>query len=191
MTPDFAEPHATPVILRGLRAAALARWGPLGLAAIGALLPPEIRRAAVDVEPPRRAWVPERHVIAFAQAAMNGPCQGRAGDFSAYVGDMVALGFGRVRRLFLMVVSPIMLLERSPDLWHLEHSHGQLSSYRDGPQTGVMILRDHPYTQTPAARLAIAEGFRHGMSLTRTRGPVAIEHALRADGALEVRLSWT
>jgi len=145
---------------------------------------------AIDVEPSARIWVPERYTIAWAEAAFHGLCLGEEALFRRYVDRMVELSFGRVRRLVLRVVDAPMLLERSGDMWRTEHSHGLMRGRTLGPGRGVMSLYDHPYTQTRIARLAISEGIRFGLGLSRGTHEVEEEHRLSPAGALEIDLFW-
>ncbi len=170
------------------RAAAVELYGDGGLGDIAARLPPEVRRAVVDSAIVVDRWLPERFVIAWQEAVWEGPARKSDAEFRRYVDRVVDSGFGRVRRLLVNLVTPATLCTRAAELWHDEHTHGEISARPDG-NVVVIRLRDHPYVTRPVSRLVMAESLRHAASLTRAR---SVGEAHRLDGdALEVKLTWS
>jgi hypothetical protein len=54
---------------------------------------------------------------------------------------------------------------------------------------GTLVLRDHPYTETPQGRTAITEMLRYIVELSRARSPTAT-HALVSPGVLQMKIRW-
>ena len=125
--------------------------------------------------------------MAWQEAVWNGPAQLDEAAFRGWIARTVDAGFGRVRRLLVNLVTPATLCTRAVELWHEEHSHGQITAEPRGQQV-LIRLRQHPYVEKPISRMTLAEGLRHAASLTRAK---AVEETHRLDGdALEVKLTW-
>ncbi len=184
-----AEPCAGQRVFVASRAAAVELYGDGGLRAIGERLPSEARAALVDTALITEPWLPERFVMAWQEAVFDGPAQHGAEEFRRYVDKVVDAGFGRVRRLLVNLVTPATLCTRAAELWHDEHTHGQIRAEPSG-QVVVITLRDHPYVTRPIARLVLAESLRHAASLTRARRVEQLHRVVDGD-ALEVRLTWS
>ena len=106
-------------------------------------------------------------------------------EFRRYVDKVVDAGFGRVRRLLVNLVTPATLCTRAADLWHDEHTHGEITATPTG-RVVVIRLREHPYVTRPIARMVMAESLAHAARLTRAK---RVDELHRVDGdALEVRL---
>jgi hypothetical protein len=181
------EPRAAQRVFVASRAAALALYGDAGLREIAARLPVEARwlaESAIITD----AWLPERFVMAWQEAVWGGPARTDLDAFCVYIHRVVDAGFGRVRRLLVNMVTPATLCKRAAELWHDEHTHGEISAEPDG-QLVVIRLREHPYVKRPIACLVMAESLRRAASLTRVRHVEQTHRVL--DDALEVRLTWT
>jgi hypothetical protein len=183
-----AEPCAAQRVFVASRAAAVELFGDGGLREIADRLPPDVRGALIDSAIISEAWLPERFVMAWQEAVFEGPARNSDDAFRRYVHKVVDSGFGRVRRLLVNLVTPATLCTRAAELWHDEHTHGEISAAPTG-HVVIIKLRNHPYVTRPIARLVMAESLRHAASLTRVK---RVEQLHRVDGdALEVRLTWS
>jgi len=170
------------------RAAAFELYGDEGLRAIATHLPDDVRTVLVDSALIVDRWLPERYVMAWQEAVWLGPARTNNDELRRYIGRVVDAGFGRVRRLLVNLVTPATLCERAAELWHDEHTHGEISAHPEG-NVVLIRLRNHPYVERPIARMVMAESLRHAASLTRAK---RVEQQHRVDGdALEVRLTWS
>ncbi|HXU69770.1 MAG TPA: hypothetical protein VN947_10600 [Polyangia bacterium] len=183
-----SEPCAAQRVFVASRAAALELYGDDGLRQIAERLPPDVRGALIDSAIITEAWLPERFVMAWQEAVFEGPARGSDDAFRRYVDKVVDAGFGRVRRLLVNLVTPATLCTRAAELWHDEHTHGEISATPEG-HVVIIRLRHHPYVARPIARVVMAESLRYAASLTRAKHVVELH---RVDGdALEVRLTWS
>ena len=183
-----AEPCAAQRVFVASRAAAVQLWGDDGLREIAEHLPPDVRGALIDSALITEAWLPERFVMAWQEAVFAGPVRGSDVELRRYIDKVVDNGFGRVRRLLVQLVTPATLCTRAAELWHDEHTHGEISAQPTG-RVVIIRLRDHPYVGRPIARLVMAESLRYAASLTRAS---RVDQLHRVDGdALEVRLTWS
>jgi hypothetical protein len=180
------EPRAGQRVFVASRAASKEIFGEAGLRAIGERMPADAQHLvnSVLIEEP---WLPERFVMAWQEAVWAGPAQLDEAAFRVWIDKTVELGFGRVRRLLVNLVTPATLCTRGAELWQEEHTHGQLTATPRGQEV-VIRLREHPYTERPIARMVLAEGFRYAASLTRAKS-VTESHRLDGD-TLEVKLNW-
>ncbi|MDB4966136.1 MAG: hypothetical protein JWN44_1825 [Myxococcales bacterium] len=168
------------------RVAALEMYGNEGLKAISAGLPEEARVVA-DTALITEKWLPETWIMAWQEAVWHGPARADDAAFRAYIRRVVDAGFGRVRRLLVNLVTPATLCSRAAELWHDEHTHGEISAHPEG-RVVTIRLRAHPYVARPVARMVMAESLRHAASLTRAKD---VQEVHRLDGdALEVKLTW-
>jgi len=169
------------------RDAAAQLWGPGCFEDIAARMAPrerdELFAERLD------AWFPERALIAACFAVWEGIADRDRERYSAWIDAMMDLSFGRIKRLFLSMATPDKLFTMAPKLWREGHTHGELVGILHGPGRGTLILRDHPYTETPQARATISESMRHIVSLTRAKS-VSESHALVEAGALEMKIRW-
>jgi hypothetical protein len=117
------------------------------------------------------------------------------GELARFVARSIELGLGRVKSAFFAGITPGKLVERAPELWRWQHTHGELSASMDG-QTGMVTLADHPYVESAASRRLTAESYRHIVTMAGARDVRAAWSAVpRGHGsavlhALVVRLSW-
>jgi hypothetical protein len=188
MGPATTEPCAAQRVFVASRAAAVELYGDTGLHVIGERLPPEMRGPLVDSAIITEPWLPERFVMAWQEAVFEGPARSSDDEFRRYIDRVVDAGFGRVRRLLVNLVTPATLCTRAAELWHDEHTHGEITAVPTG-QVVVIRLRNHPYVTRPVARLVMAESLRYAASLTRAKR-VAEAHHMDGD-VLEVRLTWS
>jgi hypothetical protein len=183
-----AEPCAGQRVFVASRAAAVEMYGDGGLREIAERLPPDVRGALIDSAILTEPWLPERFVMAWQEAVFEGPARGSDDAFRRYIYRVVDAGFGRVRRLLVNLVTPVTLCTRAAELWHDEHTHGEISAEPSG-KVVLIKLRNHPYVTRPIARLVMAESLRHAASLTRVK---RVDQLHRVEGdALEVRLTWS
>lgn len=185
---ESSEPTARARILVAIRAAALDLWGDKGLLDITARLPAETRRRSLDERMAPLAWVPERDVIAWYEALWSGPVEGREDVFLGFVRQMMNRGFGRTRRALLLIASPEALVTRAPQLWRIEHSHGDLSFVlaRRGAR---LTLKNSLYATLPLLRLTTTEIYRYALSLSRARDVTAVRQG-GEEGSLVIEVGW-
>jgi hypothetical protein len=103
---------------------------------------------------------------------------------------MIDAGFGRVRKMLVALASPETILQKAPNLWQHDHSHGTLSLVALEADSAKVSLTDHPYTETSIGRLAIAEIYRYCLQLCRARDAVEV-HYREPNGTFMVCLRWT
>lgn len=176
-------------VLMGFREAALASWGEAGLQQIGALLSEPARRDTVDVAAVSIVWMPETYVLEWYRALWYGPCGSSRDAFRRFLDRMIDAGFGRVRKMLVALASPETILQKAPNLWQHDHSHGTLSVVAIEADSAKVSLTDHPYTETSIARVAIAEIYRYCLQLCRT-GEVVEVHYREPNGTFIVCLRW-
>jgi hypothetical protein len=177
-------------IIRSLAAAVQDLWGEDALRGVIERLPPETRAATASAQFIAIDWYPTRHIMKWGVAILDGPAFGDEVAFSKCVSRSVELGFGLVQRAFLAFATPTRLAGRAADLWRHEHSHGTLVIESSDTKRGDarLALRDHPFVTESLARIAISEGIRTVLSLSRARN-VRERHAVLGD-ALFITLRW-
>jgi hypothetical protein len=182
------EPMTKGTILHALVGAVRETWGEPGIRAIVDRLPPATAEATPGLVP--IVWYPTRYLLEWNAALMDGPAQGDENAFRRCVARSIDLGFGRVRRAFLVFATPKLLAKRAADLWRHDHTHGTLTrSERDlPPRTARFLLEDHLFVKAPVDRLAIAEVLRHVLSLSHAND-VRETHAMQGN-ALAITLRW-
>jgi hypothetical protein len=186
--PVFGESCARGTILMAFRDAANTLWGDAGVRAIGAALPEDVRRETVDVGVVNLAWVPETYVLAWYEAVWHGPCGGDRDAFVGFLQRMMDRGFGRVRKAFLSLAKPAVILNKAPSLWRHDHTHGELTLDTVGRDSARVKLVDHAYTTTSLACMATAEIYRYCVELCQAKNVTEIHY--REANALIVRLRW-
>ena len=135
-------------------------------------------------------WLPERHVLAWYQAAFTGPAMREQAAYYTFLDRMMDCGFGRVRRLLLsMAASPRNVYEKSAELWRHDHTTGELLARPSGPTGCIFDLRDHVYAQSELGRQSIAEIYRYAISLTRAGRSARQRHALEGT-TLVTHIDW-
>ncbi len=185
----IGEPSTRATQLLAFRSAALTLWGTAGWRDIVERLPPRTREVLVaDNLVVAVGWVPERYMLDLAEAVCAGPALGSHEAYREFVGHVIALGFGRVRRLLVQFAPPGAVLKRAPELWRHDHTHGELDVAIEDRR--AVVHMDHPVlTTTPLSRQTASEMFRSVLGLTRARDVVE-EHGLEPDGRLKVVLRW-
>ena len=200
-------------------------WGDDALRDIAARLPPETRRATFDEIVLALSWLPSGYISDWHEAVWNGPAKQDDALFCRFVDRSVELGFGRMQRFFLKLATPKQLVERAPEMWRRQHTHGQITVSVRGhyehalpeaqgspsaddtaaPPVATVTLRDHPFVNRAVSRRALAEVWRHILTLARAKdateshrveaAPPSGAPGARGEAgeaaALVVRLSWT
>ena len=185
-----SEPSSKATHLVAFRAAAVAMWGNAGWEAVVDRLPKDARDALVQGGLVVAAgWVPERHMVKLAEAVFEGPVRGKPDLYRDFVHEVIALGFGRVRRVLVQFAHPHPELRRAPELCRHDHTHGELTVQMD-EKSALAIVTHDVLTSTQLSRATAAEMFRAVLTLTRAR-EVKQEHGLDADGRLRVLLKWS
>jgi hypothetical protein len=128
-------------------------------------------------------------MIAFNFALWEGPADRQRAHYFPWVRRTTDLSFGRVKRLFLSMATPEKVLRSAAALWRADQNTGTQEGTADG-KTGRILLRDHPYCDTPQARAGYAEMVRYVVELTRAKN-VTETHAAVAPRGLEIKLRWT
>ncbi len=189
-TPPPAEPQTRGTIVHSLTAATRELWGEDGLNEVSQRLSAEARAATLGAEFTSLGWYPTRHLLEWNEAILHGPAAGDRSAFRHAVALSIRLGFGRVRRVFLSFATPTLLAERAVQLWRHDQTHGTLTVTTADASLGRsrVVLKDHPFTTTPVARLAIAEVFREVLSLSRAKN--VVESHATAGEVLAIDLSW-
>jgi hypothetical protein len=188
LAPTTAVPLARGVVMGGLRQAAIDVWGDEGLKMIGAALPTAVRASTFEQFVIPLSWYPETHVTAWFEAAYEHPAARREKDFCTYLDRMMDYGFGRIRKALLRLASPGLVLSQAPRLWRHDHSHGHVEVVMHDA-AAELSLRDHVYAADPISRIALAEIYRYGVSLTGVPR-VTATHEVDRSGALVVSLRW-
>jgi hypothetical protein len=137
---------------------------------------------------PLDEWLPETFIIAWSEAVWRGPARQNAVVMRKYIAASIALGFGRVRRFFLQMMTPESIASRATELWRQEHNTGTLTAEVLRRGHVRVQLADHPYVETPLMRLAIAEAIRFIVSLTRAQN-VTEKHPSRG-ATLVIDVGW-
>lgn len=172
--PPPGVPLARGSVLHGFRAALLDLHGEGALEVLAAALPIATRVATVETMVLPFEWVVLDHVVAWHEALWAGPCRSDEVALAKLVSRSIELGFGKFKSAFFAGVTPERLVNRAPELWRWQHSHGDLSVTVEGA-TGVVLLRDHPYVDHATSRRVTAESYRQIVLLA---------------GATDVRAAW-
>jgi hypothetical protein len=137
---------------------------------------------------PMPEWVPVRVTVALSFAVYEGPVDRDKTKFFQFLHRHTDNSVGRVSKFLLGLARPERLFAQAPKMWRTEHTVGTLEACIDG-KSGVAILRDHPYVETPHGRAAIAETFRYVVELSRAKD-VTETHMLVGTNAVEIKLRW-
>jgi hypothetical protein len=170
------------------RSAALELWGDFGWREVEEQLPEEVRLAVLGKPLAPVDWILERHMMSLSEAVFAGPAGRREPIYRGFVGTMIACGFGRIRRFLVQFAPPELLLDKSPELWRHDHTHGELRVAKS-PHGALVELSGHVHVTTSLSRLTAAEAFRSALAYTRARH-VTVEHELAGD-VLRVDLRWS
>ncbi len=108
--------------------------------------------------------------------------------FVVFAGELCDNGFGRVRRFFLGLATPMTLASRAPDFWAYDHTTGKMSIE---PTEGgaIATITDHPYVESTGCRALMTEYLRHAVSLTRVKRVTSNQHPQR--GQLRIAIRWS
>jgi hypothetical protein len=161
-------------------------WGDPGVQDARARMP-ERERAEFFADP-LPEWCPTRAMIAWNFALWEGPARRDKARYFPWVHRTTDLSFGRVKKLFLSMATPEKIITSAGELWRADQSSGALDGLVHG-NCGTLVLRDHPYTETPQGRTAITEMLRYIVELSRARSPTAT-HALVSPGVLQMKIRW-
>jgi hypothetical protein len=183
---ESGEPKLKRFYVAAMLDAAREIWGEDGVHDVARRMPEREREEILAPQLP--PWVPERVLIAWNFALWEGPANRSRQAYVPWLKRTTDLSFGIVKRLFLSLASPERFFADAHGLWKADHTHGTLEGRIDGKR-GVLVLRDHPYTETPQARAALAEMLRYIVELTRAKD-VTETHGLSPKGTLEVKLAW-
>jgi hypothetical protein len=109
-------------------------------------------------------------------------------EFHTFTQKLCDNGFGRIRKLFLGLATPMMLASRAPEFWSYDHTTGTMTAQEI--DTGVLVnISDHDYARSVACRALMTEYIRHAVSLTRAR---LVTAAAQSDpDILKVRVRWS
>jgi len=151
-------------------------------------LKPGLARTLFDELVLATSWFPESHLVDLCDAVFRGPLREAPGPYADYLDRSVDFGWGRIQRALVGFATPKMLAERAAKLWRKEHTHGELLAEVKGNRASL-LLRDHPYADTPFARAMIAELLRHIVSLTRV-GVVKQTHTPEPPRSVRIELEW-
>jgi hypothetical protein len=184
-----SEPCARRLLFVAHREAAEQVFGRTGVAKLAERLPEDTRAATIDPLVLTAEWLPERHLVAWQEAAWEGPCARDVDALFEFLHAMMDRGFGRIQKFMLGLIPPGPLFNRGASLWRHDHTHGELTCLLTGERSGVLRLRDHPYTASPLVRRSTAEILRYAGSLTRCK-TMRSSHTLDADGTLVIRVEW-
>jgi hypothetical protein len=201
-------------IITGFIAATREMWGERGLHIMRERLPEETRRATLDEIVMASAWLSVVHIIKWHETIYEELASRDDDVFMRFVDRGLDHGFGRVQKFFLGFASPRLLIERAPTLWRRQHTHGTLTVKTEGDydyalpeaqgsaladakeiSVATVTLKDHPLIDVPLSRRALAEAWRHVLTLARVHD-VKESHAVEATGpagekSLIARLTWS
>ena len=163
-------------------------WGEQGEKRIIGALPADVRARTGGLLP-LPDWLPVDDLIAWHEAAWEGPVAHNEDTFMQLARVTIDQGFGKVKRFLISMASPHMLAARVSDLWRDEYSTGRLETLKVDDRAVALALREHPFVHNPLMRRTIAEAYRHVLSMTSAKEPT-VEHQVRG-GALVVTLRWT
>lgn len=129
--------------------------------AMMAELPPRVR-AATERE---AEWLPLEFVVAWLEAAWEGPLARDHAALVRCVDRMMELGFGRVRRVLLAIATPQGVVRRASELWRGELSDGRMVSYSTSATSARFVLYEHPFLENQLTRDVSAEAIRYALAL--------------------------
>jgi hypothetical protein len=188
---SLEEPRTRGTVLLGFRTGALAMWGEEGLREIARRLPEDARASTMDDILLPTTWYPVRHVMAWHVAVWEGPAQGIDSAFCKWIDHGTDFSFGRIRKVLVGFASTERVVQRAPDIWKHQQSHGLLRvTLRPGGGGAVARLTGHPLAQTALSRRAFAEACRYIASLTRGGEHVRESHGLEPPETIVIRLTW-
>jgi hypothetical protein len=170
-----------------MHAAAKHLWGEHAFSAIAERLKPDTRRVMLQEPLVAMSWYPSWMLIDWCQSVWNGPARQRDAIYATFVDRTIDLGWSRVRRLFVGMLTPELLATRAAKEWRNEHSHGTVDVVL-GTQGATATFRDSPFVEVPIMQVGLAECFRHLASLSRVHVVRETHHT--EPGRLVVELIW-
>jgi hypothetical protein len=188
MEPIPQEPCVRRPTFVAMRTAAVELWGPGALRLLGERMPERARRETVKPTAIVPEWLPEIHLMAWYEAAWEGPCARRESEYFRFIDRTMDHGFGRVRKALLLVATPPMLGAKAGPLWRHDHTHGTLQAENTGARELTLTLSDNMQTTTEVSRLAIVEVYRYACTLTRYKEARAA-YSMHGN-QLVVRIQW-
>jgi hypothetical protein len=137
----------------------------------------------------RSDWIPVEYVMAWFEAAWDGPLVQDEAALRRFVDRIIDLSFGRVRRLLLSIVPPHGIVRRGPELWRGELSDGRFVSYATSPTSAHVAIYEHPLLDSAVMRLVTVEALRYSLSLSGAKDLVA-HHEGGLGEPLVISMSW-
>lgn len=178
------------IVLHAMRLAVMDVWGEAGLADIAARVSEDNRIQTVEQPASPLAWVPERYLVEWHQAAWEGPAQHDDSALCRVINRRLDFGFGRVRKALLGLVGPEGVVRRAGELWKHDHTHGALTVNAEKEAKAVSgTLSDHLFCEVPIARRALTETFRYIVQLSRGVKRSKATHAMQGK-SLFIRVTW-
>jgi hypothetical protein len=185
LTTDEPRSHGTSFV--SSIAAARHLWGEHALSAIAERLKPDTRRVTLQEPLLAVSWYPSWMLIDWCQSVWDGPARQRESVYAAFVDRGLDLGWSKMRRVFVGMLTPGLLATRAAKEWRNEHTHGSVDVVL-GERGGTATFRDTPFVEVPVMQLTLAESFRHLASLSRISN-VRESHCIDG-GRLVVDLVW-
>ena len=181
------EPLAHRRTVVGLRPAVEEIWGKVGVDAVRTAMPGDFLASTAGMVPSDE-WVPVSFVVAWNDAVWEGPAARDKRAYREYVKGTINHGFGRVRKFFLTLATPELLVEKATEMWRAEYTTGELTSKLDAPGRATFLLKQHPFATNPTSSEALAEAFRCVGAYT-TKAPIKQTFS-REGQALRIQLIW-
>ena len=181
------EPHSHGTSFLSCIAASKHLWGEHAVSAIAERLKPETRRVMLQDPVLAVSWYPSWMLVDWCQSVWDGPARQREAVYLTFTDRMIDLGWSRVRRMFVGMLTPELLATRAAKEWRNEHSHGTVETVV-AKHGATATFRETPFIEVPVMQMGLAECFRHLASLSRVR-VVREAHRVEA-GKLVVDLVW-
>ena len=179
------QPEIRRSVLLAIRETARTQLDDPTRAAVGARLTGESLEIWEAMRPLTADWYEESisvRIIEALHAVASQPA------FVAFIEKLCDNGFGRLRRMFLSLATPIMLASRAPDFWAYDHATGKMTT--EEVEGGVLVsITEHPYAESKACRSLMTEYVRHAFSLTRVKRVTASEDPER--GKFGIVVQWS
>lgn len=171
----------------GFLAAVDALWATDGRKILRRELTPAAARRLLDEIVVPMDWVPESHLVELTTIVWEHLAREDRDAFRTWVVSEVEMGWGRVQKALLRLVTPKLLSYRAGALWRAEHDTGRLEARLLG-RKGSVTLTDHPYVHHFATRLMLLEAFRHIIRMTGAESVTGRQHP--TPHLLRVDFSW-
>jgi hypothetical protein len=168
-------------------AAAKHLWGEHALAVVGERLKPETRRTMLEEPVLAVSWYPSWMLADLCQSVWDGPARQRESVFATFVDRALDLGWSRMRRVLVGMLTPGLLATRAAKEWRNEHTHGSVDVVL-GEKGAAATFRGSPLIEAPVMQFVLAESFRHLAALSRVHN-VRETHRVE-QGSLVVDLVW-